>query len=183
MIYLSYLDFFLELRPVKYLLASESLHTHFNSSRRMASSSSALFDPSQSPNYGFTVPDAPSPNMRALLAYFDALRRWNFKDVMACFDEALEHRILPQSLSRPVLSKRQYGEYFKAIMPLINKNQVLRFTWSHHPPPFANKYWHSPLTTIANMIGITQQITIHQVIEAGDKMTVHVRTSWGFFHQ
>jgi len=79
--------------------------------------------------------------MRAFLAYVDALEAWNFKDVMECFDEALEHRILPQSLGRPVLNKRQYGEYIRAVMPLIK-----RF-----------------------------QITIHEVIEAGDKMTVHVR--------
>ena len=99
----------------------------------MASSSIAHFNPSQSPNYGFTIPNAPSPNMRALLAYIDALQAWSFKDVMACFDEALEHRILPQSLGRPVLNKRQYGEYFAAIMPLMKKSQVLRSTWSHHP--------------------------------------------------
>jgi hypothetical protein len=91
----------------------------------MASSSIAHFNPSQSPNYGFTIPNAPSPNMRALLAYLDALQAWNFKDVMACFDEALEHRILPQSLGRPVLNKRQYGEYFGAIIPLMKKSQVL----------------------------------------------------------
>ena len=66
--------------------------------------------------------------MRALLAYLDALKEWNVKDVMACFDEALEHRILPQSLGRPVLNKRQYGEYFGAIMPLMKKSQVLRST-------------------------------------------------------
>jgi len=94
----------------------------------MASSPIAQFNPSQSPNYGFTVPNVPSPNMRALLAYVDALHAWNFKDIMACFDEALEHRILPQSLGRPVLNKRQYGEYFRAIMPLLKRFQVLRPT-------------------------------------------------------
>jgi hypothetical protein len=99
----------------------------------MASSSVAQFNPSQSPNYGFTIPNAPSPNMRALLAYVDALKAWNFNDIMACFDEALEHRILPQSLGRPVLSKRQYGEYFGAIMPLLKNFQVSRSTWNYHP--------------------------------------------------
>jgi hypothetical protein len=94
----------------------------------MASSSIAHFNPSKSPNYGFTIPNSPSPNMRALLAYFKALQEWNFKGVMACFDEALEHRILPQSLGRPVLNKRQYGEYVGGIMPLMKKSQVLRFT-------------------------------------------------------
>jgi hypothetical protein len=89
----------------------------------MASSSVAQFNPSQSPNYGFTILNAPSPNMRSLLAYVDAFQAWN---IMACFDEALEHRILPQSLSRPVLSKRQYGEYFGAIMPLFRKFSGIR---------------------------------------------------------
>ncbi|KAF9012706.1 hypothetical protein BDQ17DRAFT_1344483 [Cyathus striatus] len=36
---------------------------------------------------------------------------------MNVFDEDLEHRIIPQSLGRPVLNKRQYGEYFRGLMP------------------------------------------------------------------
>ena len=148
--------------PFKYTIFNLS---HPTLKSRMASSSSAQFDPSQSPNYGFTIPSAPSPNMRALLAYFDALAAWNFNDVMACFDEALEHRILPQSLNRPVLNKRQYGEYFRAIMPLLKRVQVLRSTWSR--PSFAN-------------CSDSYQVTkIHEVIEAGDKMTVHVRIHKG----
>lgn len=90
----------------------------------MASSHTTQFNPSQSPNY--TVPSVPSPNLRAFLAYVDAVRTWNHKDLMACFDEALEHRILPQSLGRPVLNKRQYGEYIRGIMPLFKRLQVLR---------------------------------------------------------
>lgn len=116
--------------------------------------------------------------MRALLAYLDALQAWDFEGVMACFDEALEHRILPQSLGRPVLNKRQYGEYFGAIIPLMKKSEVMRSTFSHHP--FANELWHSffllPTTT-----AIVPQITIHEIIEAGDKMTVHVRTYRGSY--
>lgn len=98
----------------------------------MASSSVPQFNPSQSPNYRFTIPSEPSPNLRALLAYLDALKEWNLKGVMACFDEALEHRILPQALGRPVLNKRQYGEYFKAIIPLMKKSQVIIHLDSHH---------------------------------------------------
>jgi hypothetical protein len=143
----------------------------------MASPSTVHFNPSQSPNYGFTIPNAPSPNMRALLAYVDALQAWNFKDVMACFDEALEHRILPQSLGRPVLNKRQYGEYFGAIMPLMKRSQVLRSIY-RSSLPFANKFWHFP-PHCSGQYRNCPQITIHEIIEAGDKMTVHVRTYWG----
>ena len=111
--------------------------------------------------------------MRALLAYLEALQAYNFKDVMACFDDALEHRILPQSLGRPVLNKRQYGEYFGAIMPLMKKSQVLRSTWIHYP---LLSLMNSGIQIFFANIGIVSQITIHEVIEAGDKMTVHVRT-------
>ncbi|KAF8959946.1 hypothetical protein BDZ97DRAFT_1598129, partial [Flammula alnicola] len=97
------------------------------------------FNPSESPNYGYTVPASPSPNLRTFLAYVAAMEAWEFSDVMACFDEALEHRILPKSLGRPVLNKRQYGEYLKGVMPLFKIFKV----------------------------------TIHEVIEADNKMTVH----------
>ncbi|KAF8161482.1 hypothetical protein B0H34DRAFT_643043, partial [Crassisporium funariophilum] len=101
------------------------------------------FNPSQSPNYGFIIPSAPSPNLRAFLEYVDALHAWDFDALMSSFDDALEHRILPQSLGRPVLNKRQYGEYFRGVMPLFRKFQL----------------------------------TIHEVIEAGDKMTIHASST------
>ena len=130
----------------------------------MESSSSFVpqFNPSQSPNYGFTVPNLPSPIMRAFMTYIDALEAWSLRDIMACFDEALEHRILPHSLGRPVLNKRQYGEYLRAVMPLMKRCQVLTSTYSLHLS-FTNA--HCP----------TYQITIHEVTEAGDKITAHVR--------
>ena len=34
---------------------------------------------------------------------------------MSCFADNLEHRILPKSLGRPVLSKEQYGVYMDGI--------------------------------------------------------------------
>jgi len=85
------------------------------------SSSAHRFNPSESPNYGFTVPPSPSRNMRAFLAWIDAYHAWDLDLILACYDEALEHRILPQSLGRPVLNKRQYGEYLKGILPLFKK--------------------------------------------------------------
>jgi len=102
-------------------------------------SSSHTFNPSESPNYGFQVPETPSRNLRTFLAYADSLRALDLEAVLDCFDDALEHRILPQSLGRPVLNKRQYGEYIKGVMALF-------------------KHF---------------QLTIHEVIEADDKMTVH----------
>ncbi|KAF6761043.1 hypothetical protein DFP72DRAFT_879911 [Ephemerocybe angulata] len=59
------------------------------------------------------------------------------------FDEALEHRILPKSLERPVLTKRLYGEYWRGVMALFER--------------FETK--------------------VIEVIEAGDKMTVHASSN------
>jgi len=95
----------------------------------MASGSTTpQFNPSESPNYGFTVPESPSRNLRALLAYIDAVHSKDIDSVMACFDEALEHRILPASLGRPVLNKRQYREYYKGLISLFKE-----FTVSYTP--------------------------------------------------
>ncbi|PPR06862.1 hypothetical protein CVT26_003986 [Gymnopilus dilepis] len=103
------------------------------------SASEYRFNPSESPNYGFTVPDHPSRYLRAFLALIDAYHAWDLDRIIECFDEQLEHRILPSSLGRPVLNKRQYREYLKGIMPLMKSFRV----------------------------------TIHEVIEADEKMTVH----------
>jgi len=89
-----------------------------------SSSSPPGFNPGQSPNYSFVPPPTPSPYLRAFFAYVDAMHAWDFDRVMQCFDESLEHRILPKSLGRPVLNKRQYGEYFKGTMPLFVKFRV-----------------------------------------------------------
>ncbi|PPQ85833.1 hypothetical protein CVT25_003464 [Psilocybe cyanescens] len=97
------------------------------------------FNPSESPNYGFVAPPQPSPNLRAFLAYISTAEAWDVDRTMDFFDDALEHRILPQSLGRPVLNKRQYGEYLKALRPFFKSYKV----------------------------------TIHEVIEADDKMTAH----------
>ena len=40
------------------------------------------------------------------------------------FDEALEHRILPKSMARPVLTKRQYIDYWREVMSLFAKFEV-----------------------------------------------------------
>ena len=88
------------------------------------SASEYRFNPSESPNYGFTVPDHPSRYLRAFLALIDAYHAWDLDRIIECFDEQLEHRILPSSLGRPVLNKRQYREYLKGIMPLMKSFRV-----------------------------------------------------------
>ncbi|KAF9047699.1 hypothetical protein BJ165DRAFT_1315924, partial [Panaeolus papilionaceus] len=105
-----------------------------------STSSGYSFDPSMSSNMNFKIPHDPSPNLRAFLSFIDALHRWDFDDIMDCFDETLEHRILPQSLGRPVLNKKQYAQYFRAIFPIF-------------------KSWRA---------------TIHEVLESGNAISVHV---------
>ncbi|KAH9485738.1 hypothetical protein JR316_0002653 [Psilocybe cubensis] len=109
----------------------------------MSSDSLNRFNPSESPNYGFVAPSSPSPNLRAFLAYVKAAEAWDVDRTMEFFDDALEHRILPQSLGRPVLNKRQYGEYLRALRPFFK----------------------------------TYQVTIHEVIEADNKMTAHASSN------
>lgn len=62
--------------------------------------------------------------MKALLAYIDAVNSRDFEKMEAVFDEALEHRILPKSLERPVLTKRLYGEYWRGVMSLFESFEV-----------------------------------------------------------
>ncbi|KAJ3500254.1 hypothetical protein NLJ89_g9882 [Agrocybe chaxingu] len=72
----------------------------------------------------FQAPEAPSLNLRTFLAYVDALHQWDYDAIMACFDEELEHRILPASLGRPVRNKMQYEEHFKGVIPMFEKFRV-----------------------------------------------------------
>jgi hypothetical protein len=83
-----------------------------------------VFAPSQSPSYSFVPPASPSPNLRTLLAYRDALNEMDYGKTISVFDDTLEHRILPKSLGRPVLTKKQYSDYFAGVMPLFKKFHV-----------------------------------------------------------
>lgn len=74
----------------------------------------------------FEPPHAPSPNVQTLLAYRDALNEWDYDKYMAVFDDTLEHRILPKSLGRPVLTKKQYAVYCAEVMSLFKKFHVSR---------------------------------------------------------
>ncbi|PPR07094.1 hypothetical protein CVT24_010915 [Panaeolus cyanescens] len=110
------------------------------SSSSSSTSSGYYFDPSMSSNMNFTIPDDPSPNLRAFLRYIDALHRWDFDDIMACFDDTLEHRILPQSLGRPVLNKKQYGEYFRGVHPIFKAWRVSSKGESVNGTPYSQEY-------------------------------------------
>ncbi|KAF9558104.1 hypothetical protein CPC08DRAFT_639403 [Agrocybe pediades] len=77
------------------------------------------FNPSVSANYGFTFPARPSLYMRGYIKYMDAIYSWDVERILDCFDEELEHRILPGSLNRPVLNKRQYRDYLNGVLPLF----------------------------------------------------------------
>jgi len=61
--------------------------------------------------------------MQAFLAYTDALNAWDLERILHAFDDTLEHRILPKSLGRPVLNRKQYTTYITGIYPL--------FKWFH----------------------------------------------------
>jgi len=62
--------------------------------------------------------------MKSLLAYIDAVNARDFATMERVFDEALEHRILPKRLERPVLTRKQYLDYWKGIMKLFSRFEV-----------------------------------------------------------
>ena len=65
-----------------------------------------------------------SPNMRRTLEYVAALNEWNYDKIIDCFDDTLEHRILPASLGRPVRDKALYKEWFSSIFPNFKEFKV-----------------------------------------------------------
>lgn len=62
--------------------------------------------------------------MKSLLTYIDAVNNRDFEAMDSVFDESLEHRILPKSLERPVLTKKQYGDYWRSISGLFEQFEV-----------------------------------------------------------
>jgi hypothetical protein len=77
----------------------------------------------------YTPPTNPSPNLQALLAYVEARNEWStdHTKVMGFFDDSLEHRILPKSLGRPVLTKKQYSDYVAGLLRFIASYKVRTF--------------------------------------------------------
>jgi len=75
----------------------------------------------------YNPPNNPSRNLQALFAYVAARNAWHISgpaDFLALFDESLEHRILPQSLAKPVLNKRQYAELISGLLRFIKSYKV-----------------------------------------------------------
>ncbi|KIK69015.1 hypothetical protein GYMLUDRAFT_35054 [Collybiopsis luxurians FD-317 M1] len=75
-------------------------------------------------------PDDRSPNLQTALAFIDARNLWvgegpdGVDQMLSLFDDNLEHRILPQSLCRPVLSKNQYRDYVRGLLQFIREYKV-----------------------------------------------------------
>ncbi|EAU91886.1 hypothetical protein CC1G_04653 [Coprinopsis cinerea okayama7 len=130
--------------------AGPSSPTNYNGHRSSSSSghghghgngsSPPAFNPGQSPNYSFTRPRQPSPYMRSLLVYLDAVNARDFGSMEAVFDDALEHRILPKSMNRPVLTKRQYIDYWKGVMSMFAKFEASTRGRSFSGTPYTNEY-------------------------------------------
>ncbi|KAK7472363.1 hypothetical protein VKT23_000480 [Stygiomarasmius scandens] len=75
----------------------------------------------------YSPPNNPSRNLQALFAYVAARNAWHVSgpaDFLALFDESLEHRILPQSLAKPVLNKRQYAELISGLLRFIKSYKM-----------------------------------------------------------
>ncbi|KAJ3999381.1 hypothetical protein F5050DRAFT_1805115 [Lentinula boryana] len=93
------------------------------------SSSRSTWTPS---SLTYAPPVDQSPNLQATLALFDARNVWfsraacttGVEQMMSLFDESLEHRILPQSLGRPVLNKNQYKEYVQGLLRFIRDYKI-----------------------------------------------------------
>ncbi|KAF9073540.1 hypothetical protein BDP27DRAFT_1318457 [Rhodocollybia butyracea] len=82
----------------------------------------------------YIVPDInkQSPNLQTALAFIDARNAWfsstggktGVEQMMSLFDDSLEHRILPNSLARPVLKKNQYREYVQGLLRFIRTYKI-----------------------------------------------------------
>ncbi len=119
----------------------------------------------------YTPPRHPSQNLRTLLAYVDA-RNHLAPDIMKFFHATLEHRYLPKSLGRPVLNRRQYGEYVSQLQPMFASFRV------RETPQCSLSQKRSHLWFVSYVLCPRfdcSQMTLHQVIETGDTIVYHVR--------
>lgn len=82
------------------------------------------FNPSKARGYGWVPPCSPSPYVLVLLLYLEATENWDHDALMSLFDDSLQHWTLPRSLNRPLLNKRQYGEYLKVVRPTFSTFKV-----------------------------------------------------------
>lgn len=82
------------------------------------------FNPNTARGFGWVPPPSPSPHVLVLLLYLEATETWNYDALMSLFDDSLQHWTLPRSLNRPLLNKRQYGEYVKSVRPTFSTFKV-----------------------------------------------------------
>ncbi|KAL0574813.1 hypothetical protein V5O48_007150 [Marasmius crinis-equi] len=105
------------------LLASEQTPPPVNSIPTTLTIVQALMQPWTPSSLVYHPPEHPSPRLQTVLEFIEASNEWSsarhIQRVMDLFDENLEHRILPKSLARPVLNKKQYGEYLVGLMGWI----------------------------------------------------------------
>lgn len=113
------------------------------------------------------------------------MERWRRDEAMALFDDALVHRILPESLQRPVLTKTGYGNYLTGVMPFFGPKFRVRRRVLSTGGCIADDRAHffDSLYDIATLLRLllplfpvifAKQVTVHEVVEAGHKMAVHV---------
>ncbi|KAJ7594857.1 hypothetical protein C8J56DRAFT_927795 [Mycena floridula] len=65
----------------------------------------------------FIPPSDPSPNLQTVLAYVQARNENDPDKIMSLMHPTLEHRILPKSLGRPVLTRQLYASYLGGFCP------------------------------------------------------------------
>jgi hypothetical protein len=70
-----------------------------------------------------------SPNAQTVLAYFSAIEELDIQKVLPLLDDRLEYHILPKSLARPMMNKKQYGEYFTGVTPVFQSLKVSVCCW------------------------------------------------------
>ncbi len=89
------------------------------------------FNPNTARGFGWVPPPSPSPHVLVLLLYLEATETWNYDALMSLFDDSLQHWTLPRSLNRPLLNKRQYGEYVKSVRPTFSTFKVPGISLPH----------------------------------------------------
>jgi len=72
----------------------------------------------------FIPPPSPSPNLRAALAYRDALNEMDHVKMLDLLDDNFQHQRLPKSLGMPIQNKEQYGKYLTDVTPLFKTFRV-----------------------------------------------------------
>ena len=65
-----------------------------------------------------------SANARAFQAWLEGVEKWDLGSIMAAFDDTLVQQVLPASLGRPAMSKKEYEAYFGGVIQLFADFEV-----------------------------------------------------------